>query len=56
MSFVKRAAHVKSVGLATTIHTPNFGDDKKLVAPFQMEAKQNSDIDAGYVHLCLMGC
>lgn len=56
MSFVKRAAHVKSAGLATTIHTLNFGDDKKLVAPFQMEAKQNSDTDVGYIYLRLMGC
>ena len=34
-----KAGHVKSAGLAITIHTLNFGDDKNLVAPFQMEVK-----------------
>ena len=45
-----KAGHVKSTGLATTIHTPNFGDDENLVAPLKMEVKhiESSEIDKGY--------
>lgn len=45
-----KVSHVKSAGLAATIHTPNFGDTEKLVAPFQMQVKpiDTSEIGLGY--------
>lgn len=45
-----KVSHVKSAGLAATVHNPNFGDKGKLVAPFQRQVKpiETSETDLSY--------